>query len=172
MRDYFLQSKRIGFSLWSKEDMDLANVLWGDPDVTAYISSRGRLEAEEVKNRLQQEIEQYQTDGVQYFPIFAIDNHAFIGCCGLRPYNLDERVYEIGFHLVRSMWHKGYASEAAKSMIDYAYTKVNASKLFAGHHPENQASRKLLNKLGFRYTHDEFYPPTGLHHPSYILHKT
>jgi hypothetical protein len=27
----------------------------------------------------------------------------------------------------------------------------------------------VMNKLGFRYTHDEFYPPTGLNHPAYLL---
>jgi hypothetical protein len=41
--------------------------------------------------------------------------------------------------------------------------------LFAGHNPANQASRELLARLGFRYTHDELYPPTGLMHPSYRL---
>ena len=41
--------------------------------------------------------------------------------------------------------------------------------LFAGHNPENTVSRHLLQKLGFRYTHDEFYAPTGLQHPSYMM---
>jgi hypothetical protein len=27
----------------------------------------------------------------------------------------------------------------------------------------------MLRRLGFRYTHDELYPPTGLRHPSYVL---
>ena len=41
--------------------------------------------------------------------------------------------------------------------------------MFAGHHPDNQASRRLLTRLGLRYTHDERYPPTGRDHPSYLL---
>jgi [ribosomal protein S5]-alanine N-acetyltransferase len=32
--------------------------------------------------------------------------------------------------------------------------------------------RQLLAKLGFHYTHDEFYPPTGLQHPSYLLMRS
>lgn len=35
--------------------------------------------------------------------------------------------------------------------------------------PKNEASRILLEKLGFRYTHDEYYPPTRLRHPSYLF---
>lgn len=41
--------------------------------------------------------------------------------------------------------------------------------LIAGHHPENHASRRTLQRLGFRYTHDELYPPTGQMEPCYLL---
>jgi hypothetical protein len=36
---------------------------------------------------------------------------------------------------------------------------------------DDTASRALLGKLGFRYTHDELYAPTGLLHPSYRLDR-
>nr|NIV34793.1 hypothetical protein [Anaerolineae bacterium] len=39
----------------------------------------------------------------------------------------------------------------------------------AGHNPKNTASQHLLGKLGFRYTHEELYEPTGLMHPCYGL---
>lgn len=38
-----------------------------------------------------------------------------------------------------------------------------------GHHPENEASRKILTKLGFKYLEKKYYEPTGLYHPSYEL---
>jgi len=41
--------------------------------------------------------------------------------------------------------------------------------LSAGHHPGNTTSKKLLEKLGFRYTHDEFYPPLQRQLPYYLL---
>jgi RimJ/RimL family protein N-acetyltransferase len=54
-------------------------------------------------------------------------------------------------------------------VIEYAFNILGVKALFAGHSPANEASRRLLEKLGFRYTHDEYYPPTGLNHPSYLL---
>ena len=54
-------------------------------------------------------------------------------------------------------------------MLRHAFTVLGADAVFAGHNPRNAASRRTLLKLGFRYTHDEFYPPTGLMHPSYVL---
>src|SRR5437763_1346679 len=47
--------------------------------------------------------------------------------------------------------------------------RLGAEGLFAGHHPEHGASRAVLERLGFRFTHEEVYPPTGLRHPSYLL---
>lgn len=77
------------------------------------------------------------------------------------------REYEIGFHLCPEFWGKGYAKETADVTIDYAFSVLKAKKLFAGHNPNNIASRKVLGKLGFSYVGDEFYEPIGLFHPSY-----
>lgn len=56
-------------------------------------------------------------------------------------------------------------------MIAYAFDKMNVKALFAGHHPDNEVSRHILIKLGFEYTGDERYEPTGKMHPSYMLRK-
>ncbi|XBO85803.1 GNAT family N-acetyltransferase [Bacillus licheniformis] len=126
MKHYFLQTKRIGFSLWAKENLNLAKTLWGNQDVAKFLTADGIMTDSEIRNRLLLEIEQYKTHGVQYFPIFKTRNNEFIGCCGLRPYGPENDVYELGFHLVRSAWGKGYASEAAEAMIEYAFNKIRA----------------------------------------------
>jgi [ribosomal protein S5]-alanine N-acetyltransferase len=68
-------------------------------------------------------------------------------------------------------WKRGLAREAARAVIDFAFGRLEAESLFAGHHPSNDSSRRLLLKLGFVQTHQELYPPTGLLHPSYLLEK-
>lgn len=109
---------------------------------------------------------------VQYWPIFLAENGAHAGCAGLRPYSPEQQIYEIGVHLLPPFWGKGLATEAAESVIFYAFDQLRAKALFAGHHPANRLSKQLLLKLGFVYTHDELYGPTGLMHPSYILRKS
>ncbi len=169
MREYFLHTHRISFGIWTKDDTKLAYTLWKDPEVTKYISASGTFSDEDIINRLNTETGNYEKYGIQYFPIFRRDNGEFIGCCGLRPYKDNSRILEIGFHLRKDFWTKGYATEAAKAMIKYAFDELDVNKLFAGHNPKNTSSAKVLAKLGFIYTHDEFYPPTGLMHPSYTL---
>lgn len=99
---------------------------------------------------------------MEYWPIFDIITNEFIGCCGLRSYKGKE--YETGIHLLPEFWGKGYVSEALTVVIKYAFTILEAEKLFGGHNPKNIKSRRLLNRLGFTYMGDEF---TG--RPSILL---
>ena len=169
MADYFLETKRLRFRTWDAGDLDLARTLWGDERVTKFIDARGRLSDEMVQERLDREIESGLVDGIQYWPIFLLEDDSFVGCCGLRSYDYNSRVMEIGAHIVYDYWGRKIASEALVAVIKYSFVELSIYGLFAGHNPENQASRALLKKLGFRYTHKEFYKPTGLMHPSYLM---
>jgi ribosomal-protein-alanine N-acetyltransferase len=168
-RKYFLRSERLGFRPWTEDDLDLALGLWGDPQVTRWIDSRGRFSEQRVRERLLQEISMERQHGVQYWPVFLLETKAHVGCCGLRPYGEERGILEIGVHIRLDCWGRGYATEATRAVIAYAFNVLGAKALFAGHNPKNTASRALLKKLGFTYTHDELYEPTGLNHPSYLL---
>lgn len=141
--------------------------LWGDPTVTRLIG--GPFSREQVQERLSREISTMRSHGVQYWPLFLLATGEHVGCCGLRPYKSEEGIYEIGVHLRKEYWGEGYAPEATIAVMEYAFNTLGVKGLFAGHNPANEASRRVLEKLGFRYTHDEYYPPTALNHPSYIL---
>jgi RimJ/RimL family protein N-acetyltransferase len=142
--------------------------LWGNEDVTKLIG--GPFTNTEVLERMHLEIRNMAECGVQYWPMFDKALDSFVGCCGLRPRG-EPGVYELGFHLVPSAWGKGYAPEAAKCICDYAFSSLSVVSLFAGHNPANVNSKSVLLKLGFTFTHEEFYAPTGLLHPCYILPK-
>lgn len=170
---FFLTSPRLGFRSWRDDDVELAERLWGDPEVTRWIG--GPMTKGEVAARLATEMATERAHGVQYWPIFLLEGGDHVGACGLRPkpracgpYRLDEGIYELGFHIRRAHWGRGYASEAARAVIAHAFTTLDAKALFAGHNPHNTDSARVLEKLGFTYTHDELYPPTGLEHPSYL----
>ena len=50
MRDYFMKTERIGFSVWTGSDIDLAKRLWGNPEVTKYICAAGRFTEKRSQN--------------------------------------------------------------------------------------------------------------------------
>ena len=166
---YFLTTERLGFRTWRPEDVDLAVGLWGDPEVARFIYASGPPDRAAVEERLAREIAMQGEHGFQYWPIFLRADGAHVGCCGLRPYRPEQGIHELGVHVRPAFWRQGLAFEAAEAVIAYAFDRLEARGLFAGHNPANTASRQMTLKLGFRYTHDEFYPPTGLQHASYLL---
>ena len=81
----------------------------------------------------------------------------------------DYKIYEIGILIKSAFWGKGFGEEAAQTVIDYAFTVLRASSLFAVHNIANTHSKPLLLKLGFHYSHEEYSVSTGQHDPSYTL---
>jgi [ribosomal protein S5]-alanine N-acetyltransferase len=167
--DYFLTTARLGFRCWSEDDLPLAMALWGDAEVTGLFG--GPYTAEMVRARLAREMAQMRETGLQYWPIFLLDGNRHAGCAGLRMYDADRRIFELGYHLRPSFWDQGLATEASRAVIDQAFGALGAEALFAGHHPNNVRSRRVLLKLGFEYVRDEVLPVTGVLEPTYLLRR-
>ena len=61
--------------------------------------------------------------------------------------------YELGYNLNRAFWGKGYATEAAKAMLQWAYEQRNARKFMARHVTKNTSSGNVIRKCGFQFSH-------------------
>ncbi len=68
---------------------------------------------------------------------------------GLHRFNLDLRIFEIGFYVRSSAHNRGYASESANALIRYAFKALRASKVIICHAEGNHASARVIEKLGF-----------------------
>jgi ribosomal-protein-alanine N-acetyltransferase len=157
---------RLTFRRWTEADLPLARALFGDLQITALVG--GPFDEAAIAARLATELANQRDHAIAYWPI-SLRGGAEVGCCGLKPREPARRIYELGFYLLPACWGQGLAVEAGASVIAHAFERLGASALFAGHHPENQGSQRVLEKLGFRYTHRELYPPTGFEHPGYEL---
>lgn len=168
-KEYFLRTSRLGFRNWAPHDLPLAFSLWGDPEVTRL--NGGPFSEDKIKARLQTEMANFAAQQVQYWPMFLLADNDFAGCCGLRPYELEKGIFELGYNLRTVYWKQGLAIEAARAIVAFAFQQERVRALFAGHHPENSASKLILLKLGFQYSREELYPPTGAMEPVYFLSR-
>ena len=169
MRDYFMCSARLGFGIWNEHDLPLAMGLWGDPQVT--LMTGGPLTPAQVAARLAREIHNQQVHRFQYWPLFDRRTGEHVGCCGLQPRAPQEHICELGYQLRADRWGQRYAQEAGEAVIAHAFGALGLAALFAGHHPDNARSRRVLEALGFKYTHHEVYPPSGDLEPAYLLRR-
>src|SRR5207237_2823981 len=95
-------------------------------------------------SRPRAEIERERSGGVQYWALFDHRNGEFVGCGGLRPwlYTPGEANFEVGFHLVKLCWGKGFATETAFGALEYALEKLRLQQIYARHQPDNRASKQ------------------------------
>lgn len=159
-----MTTQHLGFSHWNRDDIPLARTLWGDSRVTQYICAHGAFTEDEITAKLENEMQNLQKYGTQYFPIFELATDEFVGCCGVHFF--DGR-FELGYHLRPEFWGKGYATEAAVKAMSFFESKHPDETLYAGHHPDHTVSSHILKKLGFEQIRTVFYEPTGLYHPLY-----
>jgi RimJ/RimL family protein N-acetyltransferase len=73
-----------------------------------------------------------------------------IGACGLGM--TDGPAPELGYWLGVPYWGRGFATEAVRAMIDYAFTELSHEALQAGARVTNPTSRRVLEKCGFQWT--------------------
>jgi ribosomal-protein-alanine N-acetyltransferase len=100
------------------------------------------------------------------FGIEAIESNGLIGDCTL---NLRYRglfqpspdIATIGFELHRKDWGHGYATEAARSILDFAFAEMGVVTVYGGCHPENIASQRVMEKAGMAQTGTQFGFPGG-----------
>ena len=132
--EYFLASERLGFRAWRKQDLPLAMELWTDVRVTGLFG--GPYTPDRVCARLEREMATQLEFGMQYWPIFLLADGRHVGVCGLRPWRIEEKIPELGYHLRPEFWRQGLAVEAGRAAIQYAFARLGAKAIFAGHHPE------------------------------------
>lgn len=82
--------------------------------------------------------------------VFAIElDGELIGLCGLDP---RPDGGELGYWLGVPFWGRGYATEAAHAVIDYAFVELGHDVLQSGARVSNPASRRVLEKCGFQWS--------------------
>ncbi|MDX9992222.1 MAG: GNAT family N-acetyltransferase [Anaerolineales bacterium] len=73
-----------------------------------------------------------------------------VGDLAIHCMKSDPRQAYLGYSLARAHWGKGYASEAIRALLDLLFGKLNLHRVVAECDLENDASWRLLERLGFR----------------------
>jgi len=143
---------RARFRTWSAADGALGEALWG----TVAVASES----------IRAQIASQRDFAVQCWPVFRRDDSVFVGAFGLRSRALGE--LELDFGVCGDTGGDGLAAELGTAVVRFAFEQRGAHTLFARHHPDDPASGRLLQRLGFRWTHDEYVPSTGLLQPCFV----
>ena len=153
-------SARLTFRSWTKDDTALAEALWCDQEVTHFFG--GAMTAEQAHNRLAIERDRETRLGFQYWPMFLRETGEFVGCAGLREWQMDPNIIEAGVHLMRSAWGQRLGEEALRAVLAYGFDTLSLPTIVAGHGIGHDNSQKLLERVGFAYTHNILWGPKAI----------
>ncbi|KUJ82837.1 N-acetyltransferase [Microbulbifer flavimaris] len=131
----------------SERDLPALRTIFGDPEVVRFMAI-ACLHTEDDAGAFLLSIQQgfltgklYQW-GVEYQGLL-------IGTCTLAQIDRDNRRAEIGFALARRFQGRGLMLQALRLLLDFAFLQMQLHRIEADVDPRNQASLKLLEKLGF-----------------------
>lgn len=164
MKLFTLETERLRLRPLTLDDAEQLHQLFDtDPEVWQFDPGYARSFDERVKC-VERRIQQYQTYGFGCFRIEHISNLKLIGQSGLSPHQFENEdgsitdEFEVMYTLGRPYWRQGYATEASKVWVQYAFDVAALKRLVVCPHKANIASVRVLEKLGFRIEDDPLEP--------------
>ena len=145
--NFVLETARLRLREFTMNDADAMEVVLGDPVAMQYYPAA--FDRKAVESWIGKNIERYRRDGHSLWAMLLKDTGELIGDCGCAVQEVEGRnEIEIGYHVRRDLWCKGYATEAARACMDYAFAKLGAERVISMIRPENVPSKRVAEKNG------------------------
>lgn len=146
-----IRTGRIAIAPFTLDDLDLIKQLVQDPEVVKNTRMRKPIPDERVPEVLKKWVTN-ATDERGMWKVTCQNTGAFIGAAMLQDTDLPYP--ELGYMVVQDHWGKGYATEMAKVILDYALSDLKLSRVMAGTDSDNLPSIKILSKIGMQKVTD------------------
>lgn len=150
---YPLTGTRVKLRIHTMDDLDWFHALFNDPDVIRFLD-RAPVSREVSAQLLADVVEENQRINRQryFFTISSIATQNVVGAAGftLRQREDQKLSADMGWYLFKDWWGKGFASEAAGLMLDYAFQNLEICEITAGCQKENFASERVMRSCGMQ----------------------
>jgi RimJ/RimL family protein N-acetyltransferase len=159
--DLIIETDRLIMRAFRFEDAEALFEMDSNPAVHQYLWQKPITKIEEVHAYIEMVTNQYTTNKIGRFSTLLKETNELIGWTGIKYVNDhvengNTNFYDYGYRLNEKFWNKGYATEASKAWLDYAFNQMNIAEMNAYTHAENGASNHVLQKVGFQFI--ENYP--------------
>jgi RimJ/RimL family protein N-acetyltransferase len=150
----FLETERLVLRQFTNDDIDNLVELDSDPEVMRFINGGRPTPREEIENDVLPAFLRYYERYAGYGFWAAVERSTgqFIGWFHFRPAEgAPPGEVELGYRLHRSAWHKGYATEASRALIDKGFAEFGVRRVVASTMVVNVGSRRVMEKAGLRF---------------------
>lgn len=166
MADIIAETDRLILRTLEDGDAALQNRLLNTPTVMARLGGVKELHEIEAKHAKARAL--YAQEGISFLMMIEKETGELVGHCGIKrvdnPLAHNQGDHEVGWLVREDRWRRGYAKEAMRAVLDWAFGRVGAPHVVALTSESNIPSWTLMEKLGMTRRKDlDFddpaYPP-------------
>jgi [ribosomal protein S5]-alanine N-acetyltransferase len=148
-----LETKRLVLRPWEETDAESLYMHAKDPDVGPIAGWPPHKNLDESK-----EVIKHVFSGKECYAVCLKTDNIAIGCIELKLNgNTDmtekDDECELGYWLGKEFWGRGIIPEAAREIIRYAFEELDMNTIWCGYYDGNVKSKRVQEKLGFKYHH-------------------
>jgi [ribosomal protein S5]-alanine N-acetyltransferase len=147
-----LQTERLVLRRFVPEDAEFILSLVNQPSFLRFVGDKGVRDLDGAREYLRNGPQaSYEQNGYGLYLVLLRETGASLGMTGLVKRDwLDHP--DIGFSFLPEYWSRGYAFESTRAVLAQARQTLGLERFYAIVSPDNRASIRLLEKLGFQYT--------------------
>jgi [ribosomal protein S5]-alanine N-acetyltransferase len=144
---HVIETERLVLRRMIPKDEDALLSVLGDAVAMRYYPHA--FSRDEVKQWIERWMTSYAENGYGLYAMALKSTGEVIGDCGYARQDVEGTTeIEIGYHVLRSLQGKGFATEAARACVKYGFETLGAKKLISLIRPENLPSRRVAEKMG------------------------
>ena len=144
-----LTTERLIIRPWTTADRPALIRMATDPDMVRYVTDGVPWTDERIDAFLDRQAGYYEQNGLAFGALEDRVTGEVIGLCGVQP--LDNGEFELGWWIWKTHWGRGFATEAARAVVEHARSAMALDRLVAVIDPPNAASIRVAEKLGLRF---------------------
>ena len=146
-----LTTKRLILREFREDDWPAVLAYQSDPRYLRYYAWTERT-PEAVREFVQMFLDQQQEQPRTRFQLATTlkPDHQLIGTCGIRLASADAHEGDMGYELAPEHWGQGYATEAARAVLQFGFAELGLHRIWSWCIAENARSARVLERLGMR----------------------
>jgi ribosomal-protein-alanine N-acetyltransferase len=145
-----LESERLVTRFLRTDDIYAWADFFSDNDAIEFIPDFGlKTNIERAKHMIDKQLDRYAQNRYGHQALIEKGTNKFIGLCGLLTQEVNNiSEIEVGYHIIKQYWRRGFATEAAKIFIDYAFENGLSDSVISVIDIENIKSQRVAEKNG------------------------
>ncbi len=150
-----IETERLWLRVHQESDLEYLHQILSDSETVAFwLTPFTRAQTE---GWIAKQIKSHQENGIGRFVVILKEEDKIIGDCGIMKTEIEGKLEnDLGYIIYAKYWYHGYGYEAAKKSLEYGFSQLGLTSIYANMAYNHQASIKVAEKIGMRRV-KEFY---------------